>query len=101
AALGFACALVAVFLIQAVTSIESAVRRLPIAETWRPVVGGALLIPIALASPQALSAGHGALHLNLSVPVGAGFLLGIFLLKFLASSITLGFGFRGGLFFAS
>jgi CIC family chloride channel protein len=101
AALGFACALVAVSLMQAVTSIENAARRLPIADFWRPVVGGALLIPIGLVTPQALSAGHGALHLDLSVPVGLGFLVGVFLLKLFASSITLGFGFRGGLFFAS
>jgi CIC family chloride channel protein len=101
AALGFACALVAVSLMQAVTSIEAAARKLPIADTWRPVAGGVLLMPLAWLSPQVLSAGHGALHLNLGVPVSVGFLAGIFVLKLAASAISLGFGFRGGLFFAS
>jgi CIC family chloride channel protein len=64
-------------------------------------VGGLLLVPIAWLSPQALSAGHGALHLDLTSEVSLGFLAAVFLLKMAASSISLGFGFRGGLFFAS
>ena len=101
AALGFACALAAIVLMQAITTLEANVRRLPIPERWRPVAGGVLLIPLALLSPQTLSAGHGALHLDLAVPLGLGTLAGIFFLKIAASAISLGFGFRGGMFFAS
>jgi CIC family chloride channel protein len=71
------------------------------AEHFRPVVGGMLLVPLALVSPQALSSGHGALHLDLTMQVGIGFLATIFAVKFAASTVSLGFGFRGGLFFAS
>jgi len=48
-----------------------------------------------------LSAGHGALHLafNTEGPLGAALLL--LALKALASAISIGSGFRGGLFFAS
>ena len=68
---------------------------------WRPLIGGALLIPIAWASPQSLSAGHGALHLDLLLHPAIGFLLTVLALKIAASVISLSFGFRGGLFFAA
>jgi len=73
--------------------------RLPAAA--RPFVGGLLLMPIAHISPQALSAGHGALHLALAGDAPLKILCIIFALKMMASCISLGFGFRGGLFFAS
>jgi CIC family chloride channel protein len=65
------------------------------------VIGGALLMPIAWLSPQSLSAGHGALRLELVLHPAASFLVLIFVLKALASIVSLSFGFRGGLFFAS
>jgi CIC family chloride channel protein len=86
---------------QGVTWMERAAKTSPIPERLRPVVGGLILIPIAWMSPQALSAGHGALHLDLTEQVGLGFLVTVFLLKIIASTVSLGFGFRGGLFFAS
>ena len=101
AALGFACALIGILLMQAVTWLEVGVRKSPIPDPLRPVVGGLLMIPLAWFSPQALSAGHGALHLDLTIQVGIGFLAAIFLVKMAASAVSLGFGFRGGLFFAS
>ncbi|MEO9130442.1 MAG: chloride channel protein [Sphingomonas sp.] len=101
AALGLVCAVLGIVLMRIVTVIEMRVRRSKIPDLARPIVGGFLLIPIAWLSPQALSAGHGALHLDLTVQVSLGFLVAIFLLKMAASSVSLGFGFRGGLFFAS
>lgn len=101
AALGLICANAGIILMRTVTLMEKTVRRLPIPPHCAPVVGGLLLIPIGLITPQALSAGHGALHVNLTTQVGLGVLAMIFLLKSAASAISLGFGFRGGLFFAS
>lgn len=100
-ALGLICALLGVLLIQVVTRVEIAVRSTSIPDAWRPVVGGLILMPIAWLSPQSLSAGHGALHLDLTVKVGLITLISVFALKVLASAVSLGFGFRGGLFFAS
>ncbi|GAA0315017.1 chloride channel protein [Sphingomonas oligophenolica] len=101
AALGLVCAVLGIALMRAVTTIELWVRQSSIPDLVRPVLGGFLLIPIAWISPQALSAGHGALHLDLTEQVTLGFLVTIFLLKMAASAVSLGFGFRGGLFFAS
>lgn len=101
AGLGIVCAIVGIAIMRAVTWIEGHIRRSPIPEAWRPAIGGMLLIPLALVTPQALSAGHGALHLDLGAEVALRFILIVFIVKIAASSISLGFGFRGGLFFAS
>ncbi len=101
AVLGLICALIGIALMRVVTLIESRVRKSRLPDLARPIAGGALLIPIAWMSSQALSAGHGAMHLDLTAQVGLGFLVSILLLKMAASAISLGFGFRGGLFFAS
>ena len=101
AALGVICSVIAIGIMRAVTFIEENVRALPLLDAWRPAVGGLLLIPLALVTPQTLSAGHGALHLDLGVEVALRFILLVFVVKILASAVSLGFGFRGGLFFAS
>jgi CIC family chloride channel protein len=101
AGLGVACAIIAVIIMRIVTFLEERIRGSALIEVLRPAVGGLLLIPLALVTPQILSAGHGALHLDLGAQVSLRFLLLVFCLKVAASSISLGFGFRGGLFFAS
>jgi len=67
----------------------------------RPLLGGLFVGMMALATPQVMASGHGALHL---VGIGEMTLLAaglVFGLKTLASIVSLGAGFRGGLFFAS
>ena len=101
AALGLICAFVGIAIMRGVTLLESRVRRSFVPDPWRPAVGGLLLIPLALVTPQVLSAGHGALHIDLGAEVALRFILLVLIVKILASTISLGFGFRGGLFFAS
>ncbi len=52
-------------------------------------------------TPQVLSAGYGALHLNLETQTSAIVLASLLVLKATASAVSIGSGFRGGLFFAS
>ncbi|UEX16635.1 chloride channel protein [Stenotrophomonas sp. SI-NJAU-1] len=99
--LGCCCAMVGIVVMRLIASIEGTVKRSPLPLWGRPVVGGLLLIPLALASPQVLSSGHGALHLDLTTHLPLIWIGGLLTLKCLASGISLGFGFRGGLFFAS
>lgn len=101
AALGLACALLGIAIMRLVTLAETRVQGWTWLGRWKPVAGGLLLIPLALASPQTLSAGHGALHLNLVLQPGVQVLVVLMALKIAASVISLSFGFRGGLFFAS
>ena len=101
AAMGLLCAFVGIAIMRGVTFFESHFRRLSIPDAWRPAVGGLLLIPLAMVTPQVLSAGHGALHIDLGAEVALRFILLVLIVKIAASTISLGFGFRGGLFFAS
>lgn len=101
AGLGAICALIGIALMRAVAAVDIGVRRAKLPDWSRPAIGGALLIPIALVSPQVLSAGHGALHVDLAVGASLGFIALVLVAKCLASIVSLGFGFRGGLFFAS
>ena len=76
-----------------------AATRLPI---WlRPALGGLLVGSLALLTPQVLAAGHGAVTMDMGLQLGMRVLLGLVLLKMLAALLSLGSGFRGGLFFAS
>lgn len=101
AALGAVCAAVGIILMQTVTWVEQGVRRSKLPDWARPAVGGLLLIPLAMITPQVLSSGHGALHADLAVGASIGFIALVFVAKSCASVISLSFGFRGGLFFAS
>jgi CIC family chloride channel protein len=56
---------------------------------------------MALLTPQVMSSGHGALHFSSVVSLPLAVIAGVFLLKALASIVSLGSGFRGGLFFAT
>lgn len=67
----------------------------------KPVIGGLIVGAFALVTPHILSSGHGALHVEMEDSDTWQVLILFFGLKALASSISLGSGFRGGLFFAS
>ena len=99
--LGLICALVGIGLMRLVTFAEGQAQRMKRLVRWKPVVGGLLLMPLAMISPQTLSSGHGAMHLNLALPPALHVLLIVLVLKIAASAISISFGFRGGLFFAS
>ncbi|MFW2853736.1 chloride channel protein [Sphingomonas sp. TX0543] len=101
AGLGAICALLGIVLMRAVALVERGTRRTGMPEWARPALGGLLLIPIAIVSPQSLSAGHDALHADLAIGASLGFILIVLFAKSAASIVSLGFGFRGGLFFAS
>jgi chloride channel protein, CIC family len=101
AGLGLICALAGVAIMRIVARVEQVARAIPGPSILRPVLGGAILAGLGMASPQVLSAGHGALHLDLAVDASLALLATVFLLKVAASATALGFGFRGGLFFAS
>jgi CIC family chloride channel protein len=101
AGLGLICAAFGIAIMRLVGTAERLVRLTRIPAWMRPAVGGSLLAGLAYLSPQTLSSGHGALHADLATSLGLGALAAILLLKTSASVVSLGFGFRGGLFFAS
>lgn len=99
--LGAVCAVVGVVIMQLVDHTDRAIRKVNPPIWARPALGGVMLAGLAALSPQTLSSGHGALHLDLAAKLSLEVLTGLLVLKLAGSIISLGFGFRGGLFFAS
>jgi CIC family chloride channel protein len=100
-ALAMACALGGILLMRGVTLTEELFRKSRVPIWVRPAIGGIAVGGLALISPQVLSSGHAALQLGLDAPYSISQIGMLILLKALASAISLGSGFRGGLFFAS
>jgi CIC family chloride channel protein len=100
-ALGMVCALLGIAIMRGVTVTEDLFRRSRVPIWLRPGIGGLAVGSLALVTPAVLSSGHGALGhtIDLHYPVTEVLLL--VLLKASASAISIGSGFRGGLFFAS
>jgi chloride channel protein, CIC family len=98
---GVACGLLGIGIMRGVTLIEEGFRRSNIPLWARPALGGVAVGLLGCISPTVMSAGHSALHatINLSFPFLV--VLGLLLIKSLASALSIGSGFRGGLFFAS
>ncbi|HMF06428.1 MAG TPA: chloride channel protein [Methylocella sp.] len=100
--LGVVCALFGIWMMRAVTQVEELCARLPLPRAFLPAIGGLAVGLFALLTPKVLSSGHGALfELFRRAPGPSDVVLITLLLKAAASVISLGTGFRGGLFFAS
>ncbi len=100
-ALGMICALFGIAIMRGVTLTEDLFRQSRVPVWLRPGIGGLAIGVMALVTPQILSSGHAALHLGINAPYSLPFLALLVLLKAAASAISIGSGFRGGLFFAS
>ena len=100
-ALGMVCALGGIAVMRGVTLVEELFRRSRMPVWSRPVIGGLLVGGMALITPAVLSSGHSALRVALDAPYSLTHIGLLILLKTAASAISIGSGFRGGLFFAS
>src|SRR5262249_28788408 len=93
-------ALVGVSIMRGVALCEQLLDRSKLWPPLRPALGGLAVGLMALATPQVMSSGHGALHLSGMMDRPLRFIAMVFILKIFASIVSLGSGFRGGLFFA-
>ncbi|WP_408870968.1 chloride channel protein [Gluconacetobacter azotocaptans] len=101
ATLGIIAALLGVALMYSVTLTEALFRRSGMPAWMRPAVGGVVVGGMALVSPSVMSSGHWAMRVALEQGHPARWTLILLLMKAVASSVSIGAGFRGGLFFAS
>ncbi len=101
ALVGLAAAGVGIMLMRGVAACEWVMNWLRLRPVMRPTLGGLIVGLMAVVTPEVLSSGHGAIRFStmMTSPFTAVALL--FVLKSLASIVSLGTGFRGGLFFAS
>ena len=100
-ALGMLCALGGIALMRGVTLVEELFRRSKVPIWLRAVMGGLAIGLMALVTPAAMSSGHSALRVAFEAPYALQHIALLILLKSAASAISIGSGFRGGLFFAS
>ncbi len=99
--LGAICAGAGIALMRGVTLTESLFRRSRLRPWLRPAIGGLAVGVLALVTPQVMAAGHEALAIGLDAPYTMSHIALLIGLKAAASAISIGSGFRGGLFFAS
>ncbi|HEY2071290.1 MAG TPA: chloride channel protein [Rhizomicrobium sp.] len=99
--MGVLAAGVAILAMMAVTWMERGMRKLPVPEWLRPAIGGAVLAAVALVFPQVLGSGHGAIQFHFDNHWALAPLIALLIAKLLASAISVGSGFRGGLFSSS
>jgi chloride channel protein, CIC family len=99
--MGVLAAGLAILAMMAVTWAERGMRQLPVPEWLRPAIGGALLAAIALYFPQVLGSGHGAIQYHFDMHWALLPLVLLLLAKIVASAVSVGSGFRGGLFSSS
>jgi chloride channel protein, CIC family len=101
ALLGILAALFGIAIMRGVALCETLLSKTGLWLPLRPALGGLGVGLLALLTPQVMSSGHGALHFAGFVSMPLAVIAGIFVLKAIASVISLGSGFRGGLFFAT
>jgi CIC family chloride channel protein len=100
-ALGVICALTGIAIMRGVTLTEAVFRRSAVPVWLRPAIGGLVVGGFALITPSVLASGHAALRNGLTADLTMAHVGVLLLLKAAASAISIGSGFRGGLFFAS
>ena len=101
ALLGVLAALFGILIMRGVALCEMGLAKTRLWPPLRPALGGLAVGLLALLTPQVMSSGHGALHFSGLVSMPLQIIAGVFVLKALASIVSLGSGFRGGLFFAT
>ncbi|MET0719445.1 MAG: chloride channel protein [Tardiphaga sp.] len=101
ALLGLIAALFGIGIMRGVALCDTGLSRIRLWPPLRPALGGLVVGLLALITPEVLSSGHGALHVSGGMTAPLTALATVFALKAIASVVSLGSGFRGGLFFAS
>ncbi|TMJ58565.1 MAG: chloride channel protein [Alphaproteobacteria bacterium] len=101
ALLGIMSALFGIGIMRGVALCEALLTKVRLWPPLRPALGGLGVGVLALITPQVMSSGHGALHFAGFISIPLTVVATMFTLKAIASVISLGTGFRGGLFFAT
>lgn len=98
ALLGLASAVIAIIYMRGMLLAEKLAQKSPFPPWARPMVGGLLIGLIALAFPQVLGLGNETINAALNNLLPLGLLLALIAAKILATAISIGFGFGGGVF---
>ena len=101
ALIGLLCAAAGILMMRGVATCEALFVRFNVRVALRTAVGGLGVGLLAIIAPQVMSSGHGALHFAGMLQLSLWTVAILFVFKIVASVISLGSGFRGGMFFSS
>jgi chloride channel protein, CIC family len=101
ALLGMCAAGFSILTMQSVTWVERALRRMPLPQWLRPAIGAVFVTALAYPVPQVLGSGHGAIQMVFDRDPALMILSILLVGKLVASALSLGAGFRGGMFSSS
>jgi chloride channel protein, CIC family len=101
AIIGLLCALAGILMMRGVAMCEALLARANVRVGLRTAVGGLIVGLLATVAPQVMSSGHGAMHFVGMLRLSLSAVAMLFVLKIVASVVSLGTGFRGGMFFSS
>ena len=96
--LGVVCGLTGILFMTTLFKTEDWIAKIPIPRYVKPMLGGLLLGGIALVFPQVMGVGYDTMNHALLEEMGGVVMLTLVLAKIIATSITLGSGFSGGVF---
>ncbi|MBK8909398.1 MAG: chloride channel protein [Rhodospirillales bacterium] len=96
--LGVLAGLTAILLMRGIRLAELGAARLPGPPWLRPAAAGALVGSIAVVLPQVLGIGYGVTEQALMGVMPLALLAAVCIAKIIATAISLGFGFAGGVF---
>jgi CIC family chloride channel protein len=97
-ALGVVAGIVAMGFMKSVMLCSTVADKLPVPDFIKPAVGGAAIGCMAIWFPQVLGIGYGTTEAAVMVSFSLGLLVSICVAKIIATAISIGFGFGGGVF---
>jgi len=98
AGLGIVSGLVGIAFVWSILKTQDRLQTTAVPLWCRPAIGGFCVGVIALWYPEVLGVGYEATDNALKGQYGFALLFGLFIFKFLATVVSLGFGFAGGVF---
>jgi CIC family chloride channel protein len=101
ALVGIGAGILGILAMIGVTMVETWFQRLELPGWLRPAAGGGLLASMAVIYPQVLGSGQGGIIVALTTGYALPLLLGLLAAKLVGSAVSIGGGFRGGMFSSS
>ena len=96
--LGLVCGVTGILFMKVLFKSEDLFTLIPIPRYLKPIIGGFMLGGIALLFPQVMGVGYDTMNMALLEQMAGPLMLGLIFVKIIATSVTLGSGFSGGVF---
>ncbi|MBF0370726.1 MAG: chloride channel protein [Magnetococcales bacterium] len=96
--LGLVCGITGILFMHILFTSEDLFAKMPIPRYLRPIVGGFCLGGIAIVFPQVMGVGYDTMNMALLEQMAGPMMLVLIFAKIMATSVTLGTGFSGGVF---